>query len=101
VLKHYSLIANKFSKITMNLNSKKISLLILGITSLVFSRVMFLFFNDPEGPNVLVVIGMAVIIYFLSLAIYLFKFSNNNSKKLLLAICIQIVITAGFYFFLK
>ncbi len=38
------------------LNSKKTSLLILGTTSVVCSRVMFSFFNDPEGPNLLVVI---------------------------------------------
>ena len=83
----------------MYFESKKISLLILGITAIVCSRVMFLFFNDPEGPNLLVVMGTAVMVYFLSLAAYLSNFSGP--KKLLLAIFIQIIIVAGLYFCLK
>lgn len=83
----------------MNFNSKKTSLLILGITSLVCSRVMFLFFSDPEGPNLLIVIVTAVVVYFLSLAAYLFNFSIP--KKLLLAIFIQIIIVTGLYFYLN
>lgn len=80
----------------MYFKSKKTSLLILGITSIVCSRVMFLFFNDPEGPNLLVVIGVAMVVYFLSLAAYLFN--SSSLKKLLLAIFIQIIIVTGFYF---
>jgi hypothetical protein len=83
----------------MNLTSKKTSLLILAITAIVCSHVMFLFFNDPEGPNLLIVIGMAVVVYFLSLVAYLFNISG--SKKLLLAILIQIVIAVALYFCLS
>ena len=82
--------------------SKKTSLLILGITALVCSRVMFAFFNDPEGPNLLVVMSTAIIIYFLSLPVYLYYPSTNTSRKRLsLAIFIQIIIAAGFYFWLS
>lgn len=85
----------------MYFKSKKISLLILGITSIMFSRVMFSFFNDPEGPNLLVVLVMAAIIYFLSLIAYLFNSSLAGLKRILVVICIQIIIAAGFYFFLN
>ena len=62
---------------------------------------MFLFFNDPEGPNLLVVLVMAAIIYFLSLAVYvsnLSLLSPTGFKKLLMAIFIQITIAIVFYF---
>jgi hypothetical protein len=83
---------------------KKISLLILGLTAILCSRAMFLFFNDPEGPNLLVVMGMAVIVYFLSLAVYLLGSSTlllTGIKRLLLVIFIQIILVTGFYFFLN
>ncbi len=87
----------------MYFKSKKISLLILFVTSLVCSRVMFLFFNDPEGPNLLVVIGMAVFVYFLSLAVYVFHPSTKLTglKRLLLVILVQILIVTGFFFWLN
>lgn len=70
--------------------SKKISLLILGLTAIAFSRIMFVFFNDPEGPNLLIVTVAAAIVYFLSLAAYLFNLPET--KRFLLAIFIQIII---------
>ncbi len=70
------------------------------MTSLACSRAMFLFINDPEGPNLLVVVVMATIIYFLSWVAYSLV-SCANPLKLLLAIFIQIVITAAFYFCLN
>ena len=86
----------------MYFKSKKISLLILGLTAIVCSRVMFVFFNDPEGPNLLVVMVMAMIVYFSSLAIYLFgPLKNTGFKRLLLVILIQIIIVTGFYFYLS
>jgi hypothetical protein len=85
----------------MNLTSKKASLIILGITAIVLSRVMFLFFNDPEGPNLLVVLGMAAVVYLLSLVPYSFGPSATSQKKLILGFCAQIVILVCFYFFLR
>jgi len=78
--------------------SNKIPLLLLGATSILFSRFMFLLFNDPEGPNLLIVTGMAVIIFLLYLAVYFFSAPTTSLKKLLLVILIPMVITAGFYF---
>lgn len=50
--------------------SKKTSLILLGIASLGVSRLLFLFVNDPEGPNVVVVGGLAVILYVFALGAY-------------------------------
>lgn len=54
----------------MDLTPKKTSLLILAVTSVVFSRMMFVFFNDPEGPNLLVVGVAAAVVYGLSVGMY-------------------------------
>jgi hypothetical protein len=89
----------------MYFKSKKISLLILAITSVACSRTMFLFFNDPEGPNLLVVVGMASVIFFLSWATYLYEPSSKVSlaglKGLLIAILAQIIIASVLYFCLS
>ena len=88
----------------MYFKSKKISLLILGLTSIACSRVMFLFFNDPEGPNLLVVMVMAAIVYFLSLLVYLFypaALPFTGLKRLLLVIFIQVILVTCFYFWLN
>ncbi len=62
---------------------------------------MFLLFNDPEGPNLLIVMVMAVILYFLSLVVYLLNHLNTGPKRLLSAILTQIVIATALYFFLN
>ncbi|MDQ5949350.1 MAG: hypothetical protein QG589_476 [Patescibacteria group bacterium] len=93
----------------MYFKSKKISLFILGITSLVCSRAMFVFFNDPEGPNLLVVVGMAGVIYFLSLVVYIFNTSTQRLafpslggfKRLTFLVFFQVVITTGLYLCLR
>lgn len=85
----------------MDFTLKKTSLIILGITSLLFSRTMFAFFDDPEGPNLLIVIVMASVLYALSSAIYLFKISIPDNKRLLLSIFTQLITVTGLYFFLN
>lgn len=80
--------------------SKKTSLIVLAITSLVFSRTMFALFNDPEGPNLLVVTVVAAIIYTISLAAYAYLplIKQDGAKKLALMILIQALVVTGFYF---
>jgi len=88
----------------MYFESKKISLIILAITALVCSRILFSFFNDPEGPNLLVVMAVAVLVYFLSVAAYVYypsTLSLTGLKRFLLAIFIQVIIVGGFYFWLN
>lgn len=84
----------------MNFKSKNTSLLILGVTSLLCSRATFFFVNDPEGPNLLIVIVLAVIAYLLSLTVYVYLplTKQEGFKKLLAPILIQILLVAGFYF---
>ncbi len=84
----------------MFLESKKISLIILAITSIVFSRVMFTLFDDPEGPNLLVVMVMATIVYLLSLITYK-RIPEPSFKRFFLTIVTQAVIIVCFYFFLR
>ena len=96
----------------MYFKSKKTSLLILGITSIACSRAMFFFFDDPEGPNLLVVMVMAAIIYFLSLTIFIQLFNNmristfshlslTGLTRLLIMIVIQMILVVAFYFCLN
>jgi hypothetical protein len=49
---------------------KKIALPLLGLGSLILSRIVFMFINDPEGPNLLIVIVLAAIIFAVSLVLY-------------------------------
>jgi len=85
----------------MNFESKKVALTILGVTSVLFSRGLFSLFNDPEGPNLLIVLGMAAIIYVLSWAAYAFVPSTAGFKKLLLVILFQILLVIGLYLCLR
>ena len=80
----------------MNFNEKRTSLLLLGITALVSSRTLFFLFHDPEGPNLLVVTILAVILYVTSFIVWRF-IPATTIKKLLLAICTQILIVTGLY----
>lgn len=80
--------------------SKKYSLIILGLTSLICSRTLFALFNDPEGPNLLVVAVMAVILYSVSFAVYTFSPSITALNRLLVAVATQILLVAVFYFLL-
>jgi hypothetical protein len=82
--------------------SKKISLVMLAVTAIICSRALFFFFNDPEGPNLFIVAGVALAIYFLSLAAYIFSPSKiGGIKRLSAAICIQVLSTIGLYFCMK
>ncbi len=80
--------------------TKKTSLIILGVTALVCSGVLLHSFNDPEGPNLLIIVVMALILYVVSLTAYLLK-SLSVLKQLLLAIAVQIVVAVGLYFLLR
>lgn len=77
---------------------KKSSLLTLGVTSVEFSRLMFHFFDDPEGPNLLVVMVVAAIVYVTSLTTYLFRTVAPERAKLVLAIFIQVTLVTCLYF---
>lgn len=82
-------------------NTSKKVFLTLGATSLICSRLFFFLINDQEGPNLLIVVVLAGVIYLISLTAYTAKFSKNTPlKKNLLAILIQVLLVATLYFFL-
>ena len=81
----------------MSFTSKKTPLLFLGITALACSRTLFFLFHDPEGPNLLIVTVLAMILYVASLIVWRFIPATTASKKLLLAICTQLLIVTGLY----
>jgi hypothetical protein len=77
--------------------SKKITFIILAITALISSRVLFALFNDPEGPNMLVIGVTTLGVYLLSLTVFLFSSSLTKEKKMFLAILVQVLIVLGLY----
>jgi hypothetical protein len=82
--------------------SKKISLLMLAATAIICARMLFYFFNDPGGPNPLIVASLALAVYFFSLAVYIFSPSKiSGIKRLSAVICIQILLVVGLYFCMK
>lgn len=86
----------------MNLTSKKASVLISGLTAIAFSRTMFVFINDPEGPNLLIVLVMAAVVYTASsLIVHFATPSVFGLKRILLVIFVQIVVLGVLYFFLN
>lgn len=84
----------------MYFDSKKTSIIISAITAMMSSRAMFAFFDDPEGPNLLIVTVLAAVVYFLALAIALLfpAIKQASLKRLLSLIFIQIIIVTAFYF---
>ena len=83
--------------INMPLESRKTSLLLLVITAFACSRALFFFFHDPEGPNLLIVTVLALILYGTSFLAWRFIPSTTASKKLLFAICTQLLMVTGLY----
>jgi len=81
----------------MSFTTKKKSLLLLGITAFTCSRTLFFLFHDPEGPNLLIVTVLAMILYVASFIVWRFIPVTTASKKLFLAICTQILIVTGLY----
>lgn len=85
----------------MYYKSKKITLLILAVTALVFSKILFSLFDDPEGPNLLVIGVGALIVWLVSLLAYAFRFAASPAKRIALAVVIQAVLVTGLYFGLR
>lgn len=77
--------------------SKKAALLLLVITAFVCSRTLFFLFQDPEGPNLLIVTVLALLLYGASVIAWRFIPGTSTSQKLLCAICTQLLIVTGLY----
>jgi hypothetical protein len=85
----------------MHFASKKTSFVIPALTAIACSRALFSLLNDPEGPNLLIVMVMAAIIYFLSLMLCTRNLLVMGLKKLLLTIGVQMILLIGFYVCLR
>jgi hypothetical protein len=59
-----------------------------------FSRTLFFLFHDPEGPNLLIVTVLAVMLFIASVLVWRFT-PATSAKKLFLAICGQVAIVTG------
>jgi len=82
--------------------SKKTSLILLAVTALVCSRMLFFFFDDPEGPNLLTVFVLALVIFLLSAVVYLSSFFEiYGLNRLLAVIGLQILAVVVLYFCMK
>ena len=81
----------------MQFTSRKTSLVLLGATALTCSRILFFLFHDPEGPNLLIVTVLAMILYVASFLVWRFIPASSAGTKLLLGISTQVVIVAGLY----
>lgn len=80
--------------------SPKLHHLILFLTALVCSRTMFVSFDDPEGPNLLVIFVGAVIVFAASWITGRFVPLSGYSK-ILVAIIVQVVFTFGLFVLLR
>ena len=87
----------------MRLNFRNGSLLVLALTALPCSRMVFALINDPEGPNLLVVVVLAAVIWLISLAAYLSRVlpSLTGAARSLAAIVVQLFLATGFYLALR
>ena len=82
----------------MPLDSRNGSLLLLAIAAFPCARAIFAFIAEPEGPNLLVVTGMAAILFVISAAGYLSNLfpSLTGFRRSVAAIIVQIIVAAGF-----
>ncbi|MEQ1561107.1 MAG: hypothetical protein ABL899_00120 [Nitrospira sp.] len=84
----------------MHPNPKRISLFILAVTSVVLSRTMLVSLNDPEGPNLLIVMVMAGVVYAPSWFVYS-RSKQGSFRNVLIPMLIQSVFVTGLYFCLN
>ena len=76
--------------------SKRAPLLLL-VTAFPCSRTLFFLFDDPEGPNLLIVTVLALLLYGASLLVWRFIPATSAGMRLLFGICTQVLIVAGLY----
>lgn len=54
--------------------------------ALLLSRVIFVFLDDPEGPNLVVVIGTAIVLYVATATVYLWSKARTITLRRLLSV---------------
>ncbi len=78
-------------------------LLILAVTAAACSRLIFFLIEDPEGPNLLVVMGMAAILFVLSLAAWFSKplALATGLQRVAAVLPVQIMLAVAAYILLR
>lgn len=78
------------------LESRNVRLIVNAVVALTLSRTVFFLFDDPEGPNLLIVGVLALILMASSTAVHIFNLlpTSSGAKRLSLAIGIQIITAA-------
>ena len=88
----------------MNHISKQLPVLILIVSAFLLSGVMLRLFNDPEGPNLLIVAVFAAVIFCASLVGNYFHsgtFAIHGRTRIIIAAVVQFLTASILYFFLK
>ena len=83
---------------TMKLISSRFAWYVLFAISLGVSRVSLLLFNDPEGPNLLIVTVFATALFAVSLLAYIPRIRLMHALRFVLAIVTQVTIATLLYF---
>lgn len=83
----------------MNTFLQKYKYIVLALTSLPFSKVMFWLINDPESPNLLIVSVAALALFFISLFVFSLLKNKSILSKLVVAIAVQALIAVCFGYF--
>lgn len=85
------------------LNHKITFPLTLAVAAAMCSHKVFASFGDPEGPNFPVVMGLATLIWSLSLVFYLSNAVRKLPKSLtlLLALIVQMIVAISFSVLLR
>lgn len=58
----------------------------LSALALLLSRAIFIFLDDPEGPNLVVVFGTAIVLYVATAAVYLWSKARTITVRRLLVV---------------
>lgn len=81
----------------MDVQSKKMQLVILGATAIICSRLLLFFLDDRQGPNLIIVGVLAMGVFLLSFAAYWFTAERGAYVRLLVALCVQILSVVGLF----
>lgn len=85
----------------MKAHTTMASNIILILTALFLSRAMLVLFDDPEGPNLLIVSVLGAFVFAFSRLAYLKNFKMPVNKRALFSFSLQVVIVIMLYFLLR
>jgi len=83
----------------MQFNPSLLPLPVLAITATAISRAVFALWRDPEGPNLVVVAGAALLIFLISGAFHSSSLlcSMGGRDRLLTAVLVQVAVGCAMF----